>query len=94
LIVGDEFFYRGQTPLVISEWGGFGFTNYGGPDEVEARSGLIKLFKQEMRARPIAGDIYTQATSIEDEVNGIIDPASGKLLVPAGLLGSNAPAKK
>jgi hypothetical protein len=94
LIVGDEFFYRGQTPLVISEWGGFGFTNYGGPDEVEARSQLIRLFKEEMRARSIAGDIYTQATSIEDEVNGIIDAATGKLLVPEGLLGSNPPVDK
>ncbi len=43
-----------------------------------------------MRARPIAGDIYTQATSIEDEVNGIIDAETGKLLVPAGLLGSDS----
>ncbi len=94
LIVGDEYFYRGQTPLVISEWGGFGFTNYGGPDEVEARSGLIRLFKEEMRARSIGGDIYTQATSIEDEVNGIIDAATGELLVPAGLLGSAAPVEK
>ena len=88
LIVGDEYFYRGQTPLVISEWGGFGFTNYGGPEEAEDRHRLIQLFKHEMRQRPIAGDIYTQATSIEDEVNGIIDPESGELLVPDGLLGS------
>jgi len=93
LIVGDEYFYRGQSPLVISEWGGFGFTNYGGPDEVEARCGLIRLFKKEMRERSIAGDIYTQATSIEDEVNGIIDAASGELLVPAGLLGSDSPSE-
>jgi len=91
LIAGDPYFYRGQTPLVISEWGGFGFSNYGGPDETEARCRLIKLFKQEMRGRSIAGDIYTQATSIEDEVNGIIDPKSGELLVPARLLDSNSP---
>ncbi len=91
LIVGDEYFYRGQTPLVISEWGGFGFTNYGGPDEAEGKHRLIELFKYEMRQRAIAGDIYTQATSIEDEVNGIIDPTSGELLVPAGLLGSVSP---
>ncbi len=92
LIVGDEYFYRGQTPLVISEWGGFGFTNYGGPGEaeVESRHRLIQLFKHEMRQRAIAGDIYTQATSIEDEVNGIIDPQTGELLVPPGLLGSNS----
>jgi hypothetical protein len=33
--------------------------------------------------------MYTQATSIEEEVNGIIDPASGELLVPPGLLDSH-----
>jgi hypothetical protein len=27
LIVGDPFFYRRQVPLVVSEWGGFGFSN-------------------------------------------------------------------
>jgi beta-galactosidase/beta-glucuronidase len=94
LIVGDEYFYRGQAPLVISEWGGFGFDNYGGPDEAEGKHRLIQLFKHEMRQRAIAGDIYTQATSIEDEVNGIIDPATGELLVPAGLLGSVSPFDK
>lgn len=92
LVVGDEYFYRGQTPLVISEWGGFGFSNYGGPaDEAEGKHRLIQLFKHEMRQRAIAGDIYTQATSIEEEVNGIIDPESGELLVPEGLLGSESP---
>jgi len=89
LVAGDEYFYRGQTPLIISEWGGFGFSNYGGPEETESKHRLIELFKQEMRGRAIAGDVYTQATSIEDEVNGIIDPQSGKLLVPPGLLDSN-----
>ena len=91
LIVGDPYFYRGQSPLLISEWGGFGFANYGGPEEteVEARFNLIKSFKAEMRARAIAGDVYTQATSIEDEVNGIIDAPTGELLVPAGLLDSD-----
>jgi len=92
LIAGDPYFYRGQAPLVISEWGGFGFVNYGGPSESQAheRADRIGEFKREMRRRPIAGDIYTQATSIEEEVNGIIDPASGELLVPPGLLDSNS----
>lgn len=90
LIVGDPYFYRGQSPLIISEWGGFGFSNYGGPGESEARHRLIKLFKDEMRSRQIAGDVYTQATSIEDEINGIIDAQTGELLVPAGLLDSNS----
>lgn len=91
LIVGDPYFYHGQLPLIISEWGGFGFINYGGPSETLEKWELIKLFKEELRRRPVAGDIYTQATSIEDEVNGIIDPKSGELLVPAGLLGPQPP---
>ena len=89
LIVGDPYFYRGQAPLVISEWGGFGFVNYGGPNEDDEKTGRIREFKREMRRRRVAGDIYTQATSIEEEVNGIIDPASGELLVPPGLLDSS-----
>ncbi|MEP6923708.1 MAG: sugar-binding domain-containing protein [Pyrinomonadaceae bacterium] len=90
LVVGDPYFYRGQVPLIISEWGGFGFTMYGGPGEghPDERAERIRTFKHEMRRRPIAGDIYTQATSIEDENNGIIDPASGELLVPPGTLDS------
>jgi hypothetical protein len=92
LVVGDPYFYRGQVPLVISEWGGFGFSDYGGPDENLEKSELIRAFKREMRQRPFAGDIYTQATSIEDETNGIIDAATGKLLVPPNLLNSDSSA--
>ncbi|AUD04944.1 glycoside hydrolase family 2 protein [Spirosoma pollinicola] len=88
LVVGDPFFYRRQVPLIVSEWGGFGFANYGGPQESEDRAERIRLFKQEMRKRPIAGDVYTQATNIEDERNGLIDPQTGVLSVPAGLLAS------
>jgi hypothetical protein len=90
LIVGDPYFYHGQAPLVISEWGGFGFTDYGGPGENEEKTKRIREFKREMRLRPVAGDIYTQATSIEEEVNGIIDSFSGELLVPPGLLDSSS----
>ena len=32
MIVGDPFFYRHQNPLLVSEWGGFGFADYGGPE--------------------------------------------------------------
>lgn len=91
LVIGDPFFYRRQVPLVVSEWGGFGFSNYGGPQDAEARTERIRQFKQEMRKRPIAGDVYTQATNIEDERNGLIDPHTGELSVPAGLLASGAP---
>lgn len=42
-----------------------------------------------MRARAVAGDVYTQAVSIEEEENGLIDPATGALLVPPGLLRSS-----
>lgn len=86
LVVGDPFFYRGQVPLVVSEWGGFGFENYGGPTDSEDRAEKILAFKRELRSRNIAGDVYTQATNIEDERNGIIDFETGKLTVPVGLL--------
>ena len=88
LVVGDPFFYRKQVPLIVSEWGGFGFENYGGPADDQGRAEQIRLFKNELRNRPIAGDVYTQATNIEDEKNGIVDMESGALSVPAGLLNS------
>ena len=88
LVVGDPFFYRRQVPLIVSEWGGFGFSDYGGPKESDERTALIRTFKEEMRNRPIAGDVYTQATNIEDERNGLIDPHTGELSVPEGLLKS------
>jgi len=86
LVVGDPFFYRKQVPLVVSEWGGFGFPLYGGPKDDEDRAERIRQFKQELRRRPIAGDVYTQATNIEDERNGIIDEHTGVLKVPPKLL--------
>lgn len=89
LVVGDQFFYRGQIPLVVSEWGGFGFVDYGGPEDAAAKTARIRAFKREMRRRPIAGDVYTQAVSIEDEDNGLIDPRTGNLLVGENLLHSN-----
>jgi hypothetical protein len=94
LVVGDPFFYGGQVPLVVSEWGGFGFAGYGGPEEWEEKAARIRAFKRELRQRPIAGDVYTQATSIEEENNGLIDAASGELLVPPGLLSSVQPASE
>jgi hypothetical protein len=86
LVVGDPFFYRRQVPLIVSEWGGFGFIEYGGPKNDNERAEQIRLFKEELRKRPIAGDVYTQATNIEEEQNGLIDPVTGELNVPAGLL--------
>jgi hypothetical protein len=88
LVVGDPFFYRKQLPLVVSEWGGFGFVNYGGPQNADEQAAQIRLFKQELRKLPIAGDVYTQATNIEEERNGLIDENTGQLRVPAGLLRS------
>ena len=88
LVVGDTFYYRKQVPLIVSEWGGFGFKDYGGPQDDNERAKQISLFKNEMRSRIIAGDVYTQATNIEDERNGLIDPVTGALNVPAGLLKS------
>jgi hypothetical protein len=92
LVVGDPYFYAGQAPLVVSEWGGFGFAMYGGPAALDDRADRIRAFKRALRGRAIAGDVYTQATSVEGETNGLIDPATGALLVPAGLLGSPPPA--
>ncbi len=92
LVVGDPFFYRKQVPLVVSEWGGFGFVDYGGPYDVNVREQQIRDYKTELRKRPIAGDVYTQATNIEDERNGIIDAITGNLLVEKGLLKSEPPA--
>jgi hypothetical protein len=86
LVVGDPFFYRRQLPIIVSEWGGFGFPDYGGPKDADERTELIKRFKEELRKRPIAGDVYTQATNIEEERNGLIDSGTGELKVPAGLL--------
>ncbi|HEY0493268.1 MAG TPA: glycoside hydrolase family 2 TIM barrel-domain containing protein, partial [Candidatus Dormibacteraeota bacterium] len=88
LVVGDPFFYAGQIPLLVSEWGGFGFYVYGGPDENKDKAQQISDYKAELRRRPIAGDVYTQATSIEDENNGLINAETGALLVPAGILRS------
>lgn len=90
LVVGDPFFYRKQVPLIVSEWGGFGFSEYGGPKDSENREELISLYKRELRKRSIAGDVYTQATNIEDEKNGLIDADTGELKVIEGLLHSRA----
>ena len=89
LVVGDPFFYRKQVPIVVSEWGGFGFVNYGGPQDADEQAKQISLFKKELRKYPIAGDVYTQATNIEDERNGLIDEHTGELRVPSGLLKSS-----
>ncbi len=89
LVVGDPFFYRRQVPFIISEWGGFGFANYGGPNDSDSRTDRIRQFKSELRQHAIAGDVYTQATNIEEEQNGLIDFHTGDLTVPAGLLRSH-----
>jgi hypothetical protein len=91
LVVGDPFFYRGQVPALVSEWGGFGWSGYAGPEDAERKGELIQDFKKALRRRPIAGDVYTQATSIEEEVNGIIDLETGELLVAKGVLKSEPP---
>lgn len=86
LVIGDPFFYEGQLPIVVSEWGGFGWEGYGGPSDAEARTRQIKAYKRALRVRPVAGDVYTQATNVEDERNGLIDAETGTLSVPEGIL--------
>jgi hypothetical protein len=88
LVVGDPFFYRRQVPILVSEWGGFGFINYGGPKDADGRAQLIGQFKQQLKSRHIGGDVYTQATNIEEERNGLIDSYTAELKVPQGLLAS------
>jgi hypothetical protein len=88
LAVGDPFFYKGQVPLIVSEWGGFGFVDYGGPRDADERAEIIRKFKKELRNRSIAGDVYTQATNIEEERNGLIDSHTGELKVPSEILSS------
>jgi beta-galactosidase/beta-glucuronidase len=87
LTVGDPFFLRGHVPIVISEWGGFGFPDYGGPAAFDERAQKIAAYKEELTKRSFAGDVYTQATDVEDERNGLIEAPTGKLRVPEGLLG-------
>ncbi len=91
LVVGDPFFYQGQVPLIVSEWGGFGFAAYGGPEQANAKAERIRAFKRELRAHSIAGDVYTQATSIEQEDNGVIDLHTGALQLPPGIFNSHTP---
>ncbi len=88
LVIGDPFFFKQQNPVIISEWGGFGFVDYGGPHDADDRAEKITRYKEELRKRNIAGDVYTQATNIEDEKNGLIDAVTGELKVPEGLLSS------
>jgi hypothetical protein len=94
LVVGDPFQYNNQLPIIISEWGGFGFADYGGPTNDLERDDKIREYKRELRRHAIAGDVYTQATNIEDEQNGLIDALTGKLNVSAGLLNSSGILKE
>ena len=85
LVVGDQYFLRGEVPVVISEWGGFGFPDYGGPKDNAERAEQIAAYKRELKSRGFAGDVYTQATDVEDERNGLIG-TEGDLKVPERLL--------
>ena len=55
------------------------------PKDNDERTKQIRLFRKELKKRGYAGDVYTQATNIEDERNGIIDFNTGELKVPEGL---------
>jgi len=90
-LVVRSVFFRTQMPFIVSESGGFGFSNYGGLHDSDERARQITRYKEELRKYPIAGDVYTQATNIEEEQNGIIDAVSCELKVPAGLLASRSP---
>ncbi|WP_046375411.1 glycoside hydrolase family 2 [Spirosoma radiotolerans] len=83
LVVGDPFFYRRQVPLIVSEWGGFVYNNW--PTHSASYADQIRWFKQVLRQHTFAGDIYRPAI----DSNGLIDPQTGALTVPAGLLESS-----
>ncbi|MCK6548336.1 glycoside hydrolase family 2 [Myxococcota bacterium] len=87
LVVDDRPATVAPAPIVVSEWGGFGFAWYGGPAEDAKRADLIRAFKRALHTRAIAGDVYTQAIDVEDEKNGILDAATGALRLPEGALG-------
>ena len=46
LVVGDPFFYRKQVPLIVSEWGGFGFLGLRWSKEGNERTELIADLKK------------------------------------------------
>lgn len=87
LVVGDPFFYRRQVPLLVSEWGGFSIDE--GSDESEHYADKIRRFKQILRQHTLAGDVYSQAIDNGGKGNALIDPQTGVLAVPAGLLQSS-----
>ena len=89
LVIGDPFFYAGQIPVLVSEWGGFGFSMYGGEEDFDERTKRIRAFKREIIRREVAGDVYTQATNVEEEKNGLLETATGELFVFPGLLSSS-----
>ncbi|GAB3776861.1 hypothetical protein GCM10028818_22980 [Spirosoma horti] len=87
LVVGDPFFYRRQVPMIVSEWGGF--VNDKGPDGSVRQASQIRRFKQLVRQHALAGDIYWQAIDDNKNGNGLINPQTGILTVPASLLESS-----
>ncbi len=65
--MSNPFFYRKQVSPLVSECNGFGSANYSKPTHDASQAQQSKLKKQALKKRPIAGDVYTQATNIEDE---------------------------
>lgn len=88
-VVGDDYTYQGELPIVISEWGGFGAI-YGGPAAEQEKFNLIRRYKTALRKAEtyIAGDCYTQLGDVENETNGLLDKELNRLKDENFMLGS------
>lgn len=53
LVVGGPFFYPKQVPPLASDCGGFGSANDSGPTNDTSHAQQMKLYKQELRKRPL-----------------------------------------
>lgn len=95
-VIGDNYVYKAEIPLMVSEWGGFGAL-YGGPAGELAKFSQIRQYKTLLHnSEPaIFGDCYTQLGDVEKETNGLLDKQLLRLADPqfiaasTGLLGQN-----
>ncbi len=93
-VIGNDYTYKSELPVIISEWGGFG-SLYGGPAAEQEKFGQIRRYKEVLHQAqpPIAGDCYTQLGDVENETNGLLDKELDRLEDPqfirasTGLLG-------
>lgn len=81
--------YRGQ-PVIISEFGGIAFNNddrgWGYGSKVDTEEAFIRRFDEittAVKKLPyVCGFCYTQATDVQQEINGLMDAARNPKVVP------------